>query len=625
MGRWGARELRLAGRVEEALEAISNPSERRKLKAFLRSLASPLANGLLEGRWRSFSDLPLDSRTEVLRGWMGSRLNLRRQAFQAVKRLALFLYYSATDGGENPTWSVFEYESPPGSNPGLPRAVETGGPAGQSSLRAEVLIVGSGAGGAVVAAELAEAGHDVLVLEKGGHNAAPDFHGRELKSNADMFEKRGALTTDDLGTVVLAGSTLGGGTVVNWSTSLPTPMVVREEWEQEYQFDGLAGSEYERSLWAVMGRMNVNRQESEANPQNRLLARGAAALRTPAQVVPRNVKGCVDCTYCAFGCRHDAKQSSLLTFLPDAQRAGARIMVNAHVDRILTEAGRAIGAVVTVESDGGRRQRIVHADAVVVSAGAIHTPALLLRSGLRNPNLGRHLRLHPVTAPIGVYQEPVRSWQGAPQTRMVDALADLDGEGYGVRLEVAPAHPGLWASALPWVSGADHKALMAGLEHTANFIVITRDRGSGRVVLDGDGEPVIRYRLGERDRAHLMEGVGRALKMHRAAGAHTILSPHALPRIYRREEGGFGPFCEAALDAPAGPNQLSLFSAHQMGTARVAGSAKRGAVRPDGATWEIDNIYVADGSVFPTACGVNPMVPIAGTAHFLASRIAASL
>ncbi|MGA9533283.1 MAG: GMC family oxidoreductase, partial [Anaerolineales bacterium] len=568
----------------------------------------------------------LPERTEILRGWMQSRFNVRRQAFQAVKRMALFLFYASVPAGDrvNPTWVAFDYE-PPSPTEGVDNPIQPEQITGPTQLETDVIIVGSGAAGGLMAEELTAAGLDVIVIEKGGCRTASSFDGYELEGNAELFEKGGALTTADLGMVVLAGSTLGGGTVVNWSTSLRTPDIVRQEWAQEYGFEGVDGSHYEASLSAALTRIHANPTESSPNPQNQALARGVEALGHQVQVIERNVNGCVDCSYCMFGCRYQAKQSALVTTLLAAYQRGARVLVDCRVERVRIENGRAVGVSAQFERDGRSHPVDVSAKAVVVCAGAIHTPALLLRSGLRNRNIGRHLRLHPVTAPIGIYEQPIRSWDGPPQTRLSEAWADLDGRGYGFRLEVAPAHPGLWASALPWTSGRDHKRLMAQLDRLANVIAITRDRGSGWISLDRAGDPVLNYQLDPYDAGHLRRGMEEAIRVHRAAGAIKILSPHSQPVVYERGQGSFDDYLEEVRGKSMAPNRIGLFSAHQMGSCRVASDPSHGAVRPDGQTWEVERLFVADGSVFPTACGVNPMVPILATAHFLSGAIIGQL
>ena len=236
-------------------------------------------------------------------------------------------------------------------------------------LTTDVLIIGSGAGGGVVAGELSDAGYDVVVVEKGGYHNEQDFDGREIDSTAKLFERRGALATNDTAMLVLAGSTLGGGTTVNWSASFRTPDHVLQEWSRDYGFDGADSPAMQQSFDAVSHRLNVNSDESIPNPNNSMLARGCEKLNYHLGVIPRNVKGCEDCGFCGYGCPFGAKQGTLKTYLQDAYDRGGRILVHANVESIHIESGRAVGANITVQYTDGRTHEVtVKAKAVVVSA-----------------------------------------------------------------------------------------------------------------------------------------------------------------------------------------------------------------------------------------------------------------
>jgi len=268
----------------------------------------------------------------------------------------------------------------------------------------------------------------------------------------------------------------------------------------------------------------------------------------------------------------------------------------------------------------------VKARAVVVAAGSIHTPALLRRSGLGNVHIGANLHLHPTTMISSQFNELMEGWCGAPQTRMSREFADLDGHGYGVWLETAPIHPGLAAQAFNWYSGRNHKRTMQAIRHFANIIVLTRDYYGGQVTTDKHGQPVVRYRLHPVDGRHLQRGLTEAIKIHAAAGATRIYSPYqGLPGFTPGHNGSLDCYLQRVKSAGFKPNKFALFSAHQMSTCRIAGSSTLGAVNPAGETYEVKNLYVADGSVLPTAAGVNPMLTIMGTAHYLAQHIKARL
>ena len=264
----------------------------------------------------------------------------------------------------------------------------------------------------------------------------------------------------------------------------------------------------------------------------------------------------------------------------------------------------------------------VKAAAVVVAAGSLHTPALLRRSGLDNAHIGANLHLHPTSMISSLFDEPILGWCGAPQTRMSRAFADLDGRGYGVWLETAPIHPGLAAQAFNWYSGRDHKRQMQAIANFGNIIVLTRDYHGGRVTTNKQGQPVLHYRLHPADARHLMRGLTEAIKIHVAAGASAIYSPHQrLPGFVPGENGDLNGYLKRFLAVGFETNAFALFSAHQMSTCRIAASSALGAVNPAGETYEVKNLFVADGSVLPTAAGVNPMLTIMGTAHYLAQQI----
>lgn len=621
----GAADVGLAAALEEGILQVSDEASRLQLQLVLNLLESSLFNQLTAEQWAAFSDLDLDGRTAILRSWGNSRLPQARQWFQSLKRLALFIFYSIMpDGQPNPTWSSFGYPGqPPQGEPAL-RPIKPLLITEPTTLFADVLVIGSGAGGGVVAGELSAAGQDVIVVEKGQYRADHEFNGRELDSQS-LFEKQGALTTADLSMSVLAGSALGGGTTINWSASLRPPDDVLYEWATEYGFSGATSQAFQDSLDAVMKRLNVGVEDNPVNRNNAALARGCATLGYDVSLIPRNVKGCEECGFCNFGCVFGAKQGTLKTYLQDAHERGARILVNAHVQWVLIERGTACGAELTVlDADGQPHAVTIKAKYVVVAAGSVNTPALLLRSGLGNANIGANLHLHPVTVTYGVFDEPINPWQGPPMTRLSRQFANLDGHGYGVRLECAPVHPGIAAASLPWQSGVDHKRLMARLHHMSNVIVLTRDRYGGRVTLNKRGEPVLHYTLHPYDARHLMKGLIESIRVHLAAGAVEVSSPHNHQLVYRpQERGSLDGFLNEVQARGLHPNAYSLFSAHQMSSCRIGGDSASGAIDPGGESYEVRNLFVIDGSALPTASGVNPMITIMGTAHYLAQGLKA--
>jgi choline dehydrogenase-like flavoprotein len=257
---------------------------------------------------------------------------------------------------------------------------------------------------------------------------------------------------------------------------------------------------------------------------------------------------------------------------------------------------------------GGRTIRCAH---VVVACGAIETPRLLMRSGIAPPMTGKHLHLHPAVAIFGEFAEPVEPWHGPMQSVVCNEFSFLD-EAYGFKLEAVPAHPGLGALALPWQGREAHRAQMERMRYGATLIALVRDRGAGSVSADG-----IRYALDPYDARHVRLGMERLSELLLAAGAQTVRSLHQRQLVLHADAaaGEREAFFSALRSAPAGANRMPVFSAHQMGTARMHRERTSGVVDGRGRLYGTDGVTIADASVFPAASGVNPMLTIMALAH----------
>lgn len=630
-----ASDLGVAALIAEALGEQS-PETRAQFKQLLGLMGRPLFGMMLLGRPQRFERMSLARRAATLRKMRDSSLPALRQGFQGLKRLAGFVYFGAPIAeGPNPNWPTLSYPTPPAppSVDAFPKRIRPLDVAGDLILTADAVVVGSGAGGAVVAAELAAAGKDVVILEKGGYYSESDFTNVEAQMTPELYLRRGMLSTADLGMIVLAGSCLGGGTVINWSTSLRTPPEVLAEWERDYGLTGATSPEYARGFAAVERRIGVNTEDSAPNRNNAALQRGCEALGYRWAAIPRNASGCEQrCGYCGFGCPHGRKQSTMLTYLQDAYDQGARILARCTVERVLIERGRAVGVEgwAPDSQTGVRRRVVVRAPLVVVAGGSVESPALLLRSGLTNPNIGRHLRLHPVVASGSLYSEPIETWTGSLQTVYSDHFARLRGD-YGFRLEVMPAHPGLLGLATTWENGQEYKRLMTQIRNQAVFIVLARDTGEGHITLDKQGDPILHYWPNEVDRRHLTRGMQEVTRIAFAAGATTVNHNFAPLLSLEGEQGKPGVVSEARLKTFLGeierrgivPNRVIVGTAHQMGTCRLGGSAKTAVADPDGQVYGAQGLYIADASGFPTASGVNPMLSTMTLAYHVAQRIKA--
>ncbi|MCI4371878.1 MAG: GMC family oxidoreductase, partial [Thermoplasmata archaeon] len=481
-----------------------------------------------------------------------------------------------------------------------------------------------------------EAGHRVLVLEAGPYRTADDFTQREADAYDTMFQGHGVLTTRDLAFNVLAGQTAGGSATINWMTSLRPPRWAREEWERDHGLAGVTSAAFDSLLDEIERRLHVNRDESLVNPSNDVLRRGSDALGyregRDYDVIPRNARGCEGrCDFCFFGCIYNAKQSPIVTYLPDARRAGARFLFDTKVDHVAIEDGEARGVEATYRSAGHEVPVHVRARTVVVAGSAIQTPALLRRSGIRSSGVGRGLRLDPTTALLGEFPEPVRMWSGPMQTIYVHRFQDSDEGHHGPWLESAPGHPGLSALALPWTGGRAHKERMRRIDRASSTIVLVRDVAEGRVTTDAQGEPVLEYHLSDRDRRNLTRGLQEAARIQRAAGALRIATLHVRDCAVGDGESAipgreFDDFLERIGRLGIQENGVALFSAHPMGSARAGLDARTSAANPTGECHDVRNLWIGDGSLLPTAPGVNPMISImalaARTAGFIRDRLA---
>lgn len=608
----------LGERVARKIEALPRPADRAELDLLLRLLDFRIVNLLLSGIPKPFTGMSPAQRERCLHGWATSRLPQRRKAFQALKRLTTVTHYT-TPGVAR----AIGYPGPLGPPPNTAKPIRPVAITGRTTLDCDVVVVGSGAGGGVVAAELARAGKDVIVLEKGGYRNEADFTHQEGDALETMYDAGGLLATRDLGLVVLQGATLGGGTVINYTTSFPTPASVRHEWARDHQLPHFETEEFTRSLEAVAQRIGVNTDHAKPSGRDRVLIRGLEQLGWHHGVLPRDVRGCTQddaCGYCGFGCRRGAKQSTLITYLQDAATRGARIVVDCDVRRVVIERGTATGVEARV--GGGRFAVTVRANAVIAAAGSVHSPALLLRSGVTLPALGRNLALHPATAVFGDMDEDVRPWTGTVQAHYSDQFADLH-DGYGFKFETAPVHPSLQALAAPWESAAQHRDWMARLPRTALAGILLRDRFGGRVSVDRAGNAVVDYRLSRYDRAHLRRAIAGAAAVMEAAGAREIWLPLARAVSYRPgSKGAREDWLERVDAAGWGLNQLLLVTFHQMASCRMGASARSSVVDAEHRVWGIRALYVADASVFPTASGVNPMLTVMAIAHRAAGIIA---
>jgi choline dehydrogenase-like flavoprotein len=643
---------RLAG---EALLGSADPAQLSQLRLVLRAMDSRAANLATTGRATAFTAMTPDARERYLLGWAGSRLAQRRSAFGAFRKLLTFLAYAdGGDGSAAPRLAGIGYrpdDPPVTAEPATIRlhavaADAAGGVDAPIVLDADVVVVGSGAGGGVVAAALAKAGRSVVVLEAGAYSDERTMPRAELDAFDRHYLDHGLTTSWDGSITMLAGTGVGGGTLINWMTCIDAPASVREGWEREHGLDGVTGDAWAADVAAIETELGVA-EPTHIPPKDAILLRGARALGWGASTTRRNATACGDCGSCAFGCRRGTKRSGIRVHLADASAAGARIVAGARVTRVLVETGTAVGVEADVTLAGGPpatgsappRRLVVRAPTVVLAAGALRSPAILQRSGLEHPAIGRHLRLHPVPVVAGRFDEMVEMWRGTMQAARSLEFSEPDAGRNGYVIEAAPGHPGLLALALPWEGAEAHARSMAGAAGLSPLIAVTRDGGEGRVSVTRHGKVRIDYRLDPAGVATLRHALVSMARLARAAGASDIVAVGTPPAWFRGEAGttdesghGFARFEERLAAFDFSPNRGGVFSAHQMGSVRMGADRRASACDPwgrvrarTGGQTVVRGLYVGDGSVFPTGIGVNPMITIMALARRLSRVIEAEI
>ncbi|KAJ7543661.1 hypothetical protein O6H91_09G047200 [Diphasiastrum complanatum] len=497
-------------------------------------------------------------------------------------------------------------------------------------IRCDVVVVGSGCGGSVIAALLAQEGYKVVIVEKGDNYNRQDLPLLEGPSMGAMYEQSGALTTEDGGVILLAASTLGGGSEINWSASFRTPPHVLQEWSQKYQLKQFESTEYQMAMDKVCQRLGVQNKVQHESFQNAVLRKGCENLGYDCHNIPRNTSSDHYCGWCCFGCPSGQKQSTTETWLHDAVAANAVILTGCKAEAALLSpnkgpSGKARQAKGVVARAGRSSKMIfIESRATVVACGSLFTPPLLKKSGLKNANIGRNLHLHPVQLVWGYFPEELepkgKSYEGGIMTAVSRIAADWDKSGYGALLETPSVHPGVFAVATPWCSGLDFKERMRRFPRIAHLISLTRDCGGGTVDASSDGKLIINYTISEKDKESSTQGAVHGLKLLLAAGAEMIGTANIDGEIFipkdqsdcitdqidhylKRVRGGMF----KKLSTP-------LMSAHQMGSCRMGVDAKTSAVDPGGETWEANGLFVGDASVFPSAVGVNPMITVQSVA-----------
>jgi choline dehydrogenase-like flavoprotein len=595
------RDVDVSGPVAEFLKSLS-PRMLTRVRLGLRAFE------WLPFPWR-FSRLDEQARDDFLRRMEGSSFRLHHELLLLAKIFST-LGYAALPEVEERIGIETSCRLADGTLPEPAGTLGDTSPVGEGE-ECDVVIVGSGAGGAAAAAELAEAGLDVIVLEAGGHFNRDNYPQGHLDSIATLYRDAGLTMAEGNPPIpVPVAKVVGGTTVINSGTCFRAPEEVLDNWRDEH------GVSWARDLDPYFVEAEEFLRVTPLDPaqmgrNGQLAMEGAEALGVSSGPISRNAGNCVQCSSCPYGCKIDAKRGMHVSYLPRAVAAGARIRTGVEARRLLVEDGRAVGVrCIAGRGNGSRRPYTVRARrATIVAGGAFGTPELLIRSGLGGRQVGRNLHIHPACWVGARYEEEVRGWDGVMQSYYID---EWERERILLEATFTPlAFGGAWLQG----AGRAHQEAMLQFGHVSSIGVQLADCSVGRVGLLGDGSLKAGYRLTGDDAQRFIFGISRAAEVHFAAGA-TEVYPN-IPRAGVLKPGQVAEFEATRFK----PSELRLEAFHPMGTARISGNEAEGVCDPSGAVRGVAGLYVADASLFPSAVHVNPMMTIIAFAKQVAGGL----
>ncbi|KAI2469770.1 long-chain fatty alcohol dehydrogenase [Annulohypoxylon bovei var. microspora] len=625
------------------------PGSRLRLSRTLNLMMTRFGSLISTGYFTPFNKQSLAVREAILQSWQHSWLFLWPSLARTFIQIGTMMWCQADSlfkGLSNYNHNIESPHSKPAPAIDFGFMAFTASPQ-PAFIETDIVIVGSGCGGSVCAKVLTEAGHRVIVVDKGYYippNQLPIAQG----STGMLFEgKSGSLKNSDGSMMVVAGSCWGGGGTINWSVGLPLPDSVRKEWADVDGLSFFTSQGFQDSIDRVSDFMHLGEANPQHNHANRVLLEGSKKLGWRAQTCLRNTTADHHCgSRCGNGCRASKKQGPAVTWLPDAVKAGAQCIEGFEVSEVLfedkghdgfKEAIGVVGKWTSRDEDGGFKnelksniQRLVHIKArkVIVSTGTLNTPLVLSRSGLKNPHIGKNLHAHPTCSMSAIFDRDIYGWEGEIISSVVTEFEDLDGKGHGPRIEPTSMLPHTAIFQVPWYNGIQFKLDALKYRQMSCFIALTRDRDSGSVTADPDNRsPVVTYIPSSFDRANMIVGLVAIAKLSYIQGAVELLPmvPGLRPfrcskSVHDRDvnDADFAEWLTCLQQADLKPSASVFGCAHQMGTCRMSASPTDGVVDEHGKVWGTESLYVADASVFPSASGVNPMLTIMAIADHIA-------
>lgn len=499
---------------------------------------------------------------------------------------------------------------------------------GDLTLECDVCVIGSGSGGAWTAHELVKQGKTVVMLEEGGYHTRREFDMKEPRAYQNLYQELGNRATDDQSLTILQGRSVGGGTTVNWCSSFRTPERILKAWKERFGIDTLSTEVLTPHWEAIEQRLHIAEWPLESiNANNKVLWDGLGALGYERGLIRRNVNNCLNLGYCGLGCPVDAKQSMLVTVLPDAVEKGLTIYADTSA-RVLDWDGRKVTAVRAEVLDTATRKPtgvkiVVKPKVTVVSGGAINSPGLLMRSQLLSEGrVGERTWFHPVTLMMALMEHEVNAFHGAPQSVYSHHFIERGPGKMGYFFEVPPVYPML-ASTVATGNGPESMELMSKLKNVNVMLalhvdgLLPEEEGGTVRLRDGSGSRyAINYAFTPAHWEAFRASCKEMAKLQFAAGAKEVRSLHLSPVVMKSVSE-----LHKLDDAKWAPVQVRIASAHQLGGCRMGKDPSTSVVDPHLKYHSLDNLFVVDGSVFPTALGVNPQESIFGVARWAATHI----
>ena len=500
-------------------------------------------------------------------------------------------------------------------------------------IECDVVIIGTGAGGGTTAEILTQAGLDVVMIEEGPLRTSRDFHLDERTAYRDLYQEGAGRTSRDGSMTIMQGRAVGGSTTVNWTSSFRTPPLTLKHWADVHGVKGMSEAEMAPWFERMEKRLNIGPWTVPPNANNTVIKTGCEKLGWEWASIPRNVTGCWNLGYCGMGCPTNAKQSMLVTTIPEALRQGARLYYRARAEKLVVEGNRVAGVYCTGMRDDGvfsaGAALTVRARHVVMSGGGINNPGLLLRSGVPDPHrmIGRRTFLHPVNMVFARFDETIDPWAGAPQSTYSDYFQWKNGATgpLGFKVEAIPLHPGL-ASGIIGGYGQEHAEGMQQLVNTNGLLALLRDgfvedSPGGSVSLRDDGMPTVDYPMTDALRDGLRRSFLALAEIQFAAGAKAVRPKQLNVPYYKKWSE-----CRAAINNyPIEKFQTGLGSAHVMGGCAMGDNVKTSVVDSHGRFHHLEGLSMLDASIFPTSIGANPQLSIYGVTSRLATLLAERL